>query len=274
MASIILAFLFPFLANAAGTQVAFDPLLEGIYEIQITCANTPGPCDASPLQVVNRLTITDTRGKYGLWATFGASSTGEATNTFLGATAGPLPSQVSGTPMLGSGFGSSGRFAYFNCSIDPQTETLTGTVVDSHVGTTFHLIGKRIRTVKNILGGKIPLQLTSDQIVGTYHGILGANGPLNTAGTLIVTQLPDKQIIGYFNSDSLFDGQPKISFDYFIASWDADIGVMRLLFLNQGLFALGEMVLAYRLNAQGVPEFGGFQYTVFADYPATMTKLP
>ncbi len=252
------------------STLTMNPEIEGIYDIRLTC-NEPAPkCANFPFKNLDRLSLSDTRTPFGVWASFSSASLGEVIDTFMLAAVGPTDAnQISGLPRIGSGFSTgTGRFSFFDLSVDPHSQAVRGRLFDPSTSFAYLISGKKIATVKELLLGAPPAILSVDQVLGHYHGSLGKN-----VGTLIISKRPDQKLIGYFSTDDKFHGGSSLIFSYMFADWDEKTGVLRLVFLNPGFFAMGEMAMSYRSEVDRKVEFKGFQFTGFANYPVHFVKV-
>lgn len=258
---------FPNEGRAAASGLTFNSSLEGIYKIQVKCAEPQtNECKRDRFETTDRLTIVDTRRNLGLWVSFSDTRITQVIETFKYTDIGPTDHQISGYPKLGSGFGNDIHFAYFELDVDPLTAGIKGYFIYLEDGSIFEFSGQKISVVGDIVRSVLATPIATEKIVGTYRGTIG-----DQPGKLVVVRLPDGKLVASYTSDAGYLGGSYLQFAYTMNDWDPASGFFRLVFFNPRFITLGEMAVNLS-EVNGKIEIDGFQFTGFANYPVHFSK--
>ena len=269
----IACFLLGFGALAEPPPLPMDPGIEGIYDVRVTCSRRTSDCDNSNYSMIARMTLVDTRLPLGIFMTLGTK--GNFIDTILGATAGPAPNHVSGSPKVGSGFGGrggdgGGRFAYFDYTVNDETGDITGSIMDARTPTLLSIQGKKIRIAKDLFVRNAVSPYPTAQLEGIYRGNLG-----QMTGKLVVSRRPDGMLIGHFESDAGSQGSANIMFEYIFGTWEPEKSACSVSpFSIRTIFRDWKFDLeCQNRGPNGKPEFDGFQYTVYSSLNAKFSHV-
>lgn len=241
---------------AAPGGIPFDQRQEGIYEVQTTCDPAPNQCNAELMQDLDRVLVVDSHGPTGVWVSFASSQVKYVIDRFMSVEVGPLPDQITGMP---KGTLGASRFAYLTMEIDPASGSLNGRLIDNSSTGTYVLTGKPLNRVANLLSASPVSAPPVNAVLGSYKGFLG-----DLPGSLLVKQLPDGRVIGYFASDEQTLGAPNFSLNFDGGSWDMTNGLLQLSFMDHRLIDEGAMNLILGADSElyGFYIAGWLQHTI------------